>query len=128
MLSDFGALCREVGAPTGAELLADLSAHLLRTLQQRPELAGTYHAAAAAGATSWHGYASHVIEAARARGQPIKVTAQNILAVPSSAFPTPAARPHNSRLDTSRLRSAFGMTLPPWQHGVDRMLAEILGA
>jgi len=46
--------------------------------------------------------------------------------VPTSAFPTPARRPHNSRLDTRRLRDTFGLTLPPWQQGVERMLAEIL--
>jgi len=46
--------------------------------------------------------------------------------VPTSAFPTPAARPHNSRLDTARLRNTFGLTLPPWQQGVARMLREIL--
>jgi len=117
----------QVGAPTGAELLADLSAHMLRALPQRPELAGTYHAAAA-GATSWHGYACHVIEAARARGRPVRVAPQDILAVGSDAFPTPAARPRNSRLDTTRLRDAFGLTLPPWQAGVERMLAEVLDA
>jgi len=46
--------------------------------------------------------------------------------VPTSAFPTPAVRPHNSRLDTSKLRATFGLTLPPWQQGVARMLTEIL--
>ncbi|WP_418320264.1 dTDP-4-dehydrorhamnose reductase [Piscinibacter sakaiensis] len=116
----------QIGAPTGAELLADLSAHALRTALQRPEISGTYHAAAA-GETSWHGYASHVIDFARHAGQPVKVAADAIAAVPSSAFPTPARRPNNSRLDTSRLRETFGVTLPDWRIGVDRMLTEVLG-
>ena len=115
----------QFGAPTGAELLADVTAHALRTAQARPEVSGTYHAVAT-GETSWHGYARHVIAAARAAGQPIKVAEDAIDAVPTSAFPTPARRPANSRLDTRKLRDTFGLVLPPWQAGVDRMLAEVL--
>jgi dTDP-4-dehydrorhamnose reductase len=114
------------GAPTGADLLADVTALCLRSLQHRPELAGTYHAVAA-GETTWHGYATHVIEWARARGHAIKVAPEAIAAVPTTAFPTPAKRPLNSRLDTTRLRSAFGLHLPDWRVGVDRMLSEVLG-
>jgi dTDP-4-dehydrorhamnose reductase len=80
----------------------------------------------AAGETSWHGYARHVIGFARALGRPIRVAADAIDAVPSSAYPTAAARPLNSRLDTTRLRTTFGLELPPWRVGVDRMLTEIL--
>ena len=115
----------QIGAPTGADLLADLSAHALRTALQRPEVSGTYHAVAS-GLTSWHGYAQHVIEWARAAGQPIKVAPEAIAPVPTSAFPTPARRPTNSRMDTRKLREAFGVTLPDWRVGVDRMLTEIL--
>ncbi len=116
----------QFGAPTGADLLADLTAHALRTVQREPALAGTYHAVAA-GETSWHGYARHVIAQARRAGRPIRVVDDAIEPVATSAFPTPAQRPANSRLDTARLRAAFGVTLPPWQHGVDRMLAEVIG-
>jgi dTDP-4-dehydrorhamnose reductase len=115
----------QVGAPTGAELLADITAHAYRAAAARPELAGTYHAVAA-GETSWHGYARHVIEFARARGEPIKVGADAIRAIASADYPQPAVRPKNSRLDTSKLRDAFGFALPAWQSGVDRMLTEIL--
>ncbi|MBL8467105.1 dTDP-4-dehydrorhamnose reductase [Methyloversatilis discipulorum] len=115
----------QIGAPTGAELLADVSAHAARTLRARPELSGLYHCVAA-GETSWHGYATHVIERARAAGHAIKVASDAILPIPTSDYPTPATRPLNSRLDTRRLREAFGLVLPPWQQGVDRMLAEIL--
>ena len=90
-----------------------------------PEVSGTYHLAAA-GTTTWHGYASHVIEAARRAGAPIKVGSHAIEAVPTSAFPTPARRPGNSRLDTTRLRRTFGLELPDWKLGVDRMLTEVL--
>lgn len=116
----------QVGAPTGAELLADITAHALRTLQSHPELSGTYHAAAG-GETSWYGYARHVIGFARAAGQALEATPESLRPVASSAFATAARRPANSRLDTSRLRAAFGLALPHWQKGVDRMLAEVLG-
>jgi dTDP-4-dehydrorhamnose reductase len=116
----------QIGAPTGAEMLADITAHALRSVLAQPGLGGTYHAVAG-GHTSWHGYASHVIEFARAAGQPVRVKAQDIAAVPSAAFPTPAQRPRNSRLDTRKLQQNFGLCLPDWRTGVERMLLEVLG-
>ena len=113
----------QVGAPTGADLLADVTAHAIRSAARAPELSGTYHAAAA-GDTSWHGYARLVIEWARAEGRAIKVAPEAIVPVPSSAYLLPARRPLNSRLDTRRLQQTFGLTMPPWQAGVLRMLAE----
>lgn len=115
----------QVGAPTGADLLADITAHALRAALGDTMLAGTYHVAPK-GETSWHGYARHVIAQARTAGLPIKVAQDAIQAVPTSAFPTPARRPANSRLNTRKLRQAFGLHLPDWRTGVDRMLAEIL--
>ncbi|HZW26109.1 MAG TPA: dTDP-4-dehydrorhamnose reductase [Gallionella sp.] len=115
----------QVGAPTGADLLADVTAHAIRTALRQPELSGLYHLVAG-GETSWHGYARFVIESARQAGLPIKVAPESIEAVPTSAFPTPARRPHNSRLNTTKLQQAFGLHLPPWQTGVTRMLTEIL--
>jgi dTDP-4-dehydrorhamnose reductase len=115
----------QIGAPTGADLLADITAHALRAAQQQPVLSGTYHAVAS-GETSWHGYARHVVEFARNAGQPIKVAADAIEPVPTSAFPTPAKRPGNSRMNTRKLQETFGFTLPPWQAGVERMLTEVL--
>ncbi|WP_153162073.1 dTDP-4-dehydrorhamnose reductase [Zoogloea sp. 1C4] len=113
------------GAPTGAELLADVTAQAARMTLVSPELAGTYHLAAG-GETTWHGYAHHVIEFARTRGVAIKVARDAIRPVPTSAFPTPAKRPANSRLDTRKLQQAFGLVLPAWQSGVERMLTEII--
>ncbi len=113
------------GAPTGAELIADVSAHALAQLLRSGEGAGTYHLAAA-GETSWHGYASQVIATARRLKPELALKVQTIDPVPTSAFPTPARRPHNSRLDTRRLQQTFGLNLPPWQQGVERMLAETL--
>lgn len=112
------------GAPTGAELLADVTAHALRRTLAVPALAGTYHCVAA-GETHWHGYATHVIEWARAQGVPIRVATDAVRPIPTSAYPTPAQRPLNSRLDTRKLRAAFDLVLPDWRSGVDRMLTEI---
>ena len=115
----------QVGAPTGADLLADITAHALRSMSQRSELSGLYHLVAG-GETSWHGYARFVIEWARARGHAIKVPADQVLPIPTSAYPTPAARPLNSRLDTAKFQRDFGLKLPDWQAGVQRMLREVL--
>lgn len=116
----------QIGAPTGADLLADLTAHMIRAARADASLGGTYHAVAG-GQTSWHGYASHVIAFARAAGLPLKVGEGAIEAVPTSAFPTPARRPLNSRLSTDKLRERFGLMLPEWRTGVERMLTEVLG-
>lgn len=113
------------GAPTGAELLADVTAHAIRHLQQRPQDAGLYHLVAG-GEVTWNGYAKFVIEHASKAQSAIKIVAKEVAPVPTSAFPTPAVRPHNSRLNTSKLQATFGLTLPHWQAGVERMLTEIL--
>lgn len=116
----------QIGAPTGAELLADVTAHALRAIQQRPSLGGIYHLAAQ-GEVSWFGYAKFVLECARELGVVLKVQPEQIIAIPSTAYPTPARRPLNSRLDTSRLREAFGVCLPDWKVGVQRLMKEIQG-
>ncbi|MBS0294419.1 MAG: dTDP-4-dehydrorhamnose reductase [Proteobacteria bacterium] len=113
------------GAPTGAELLADVTAHALRHLQARPQDGGLYHCAAG-GETTWHAYAEFVIAHASKSSEAIKIKATEIAPVPTSAFPTPAWRPLNSRLNTQKLQATFGLHLPDWQQGVARMLSEIL--
>jgi dTDP-4-dehydrorhamnose reductase len=116
----------QIGAPTGADLIADVSAHAIRAATLRGDaVSGTYHLAAA-GETSWNGYARHVIGFAHAAGKPLKALPEAVEPVPSSAFKTAAVRPLNSRLATRKLRDTFGLALPPWQHGVDRMLTEVL--
>jgi len=115
----------QMGAPTGADLLADLTAHMARATLTNPSLSGTYHAVAA-GATSWHAYACHVIETARRQGRTLQVAADQVLPIPTRDYPTPARRPLNSRLSTAKLQKNFDLRLPDWTVGVDRMLAEIL--
>ena len=113
------------GAPTGADLLADVTAHAIRHLQARPQDAGLYHVAAG-GETNWNLYAKHVLAQAQKAQAAIKFKAIEVAPVPTSDFPTAAVRPHNSRLDTRKLQTTFGLSLPPWQQGVARMVAEIL--
>ena len=119
----------QFGAPTGAELIADVTAHAIRQLfqpgadSQAQALAGIYHLVAS-GCTTWFDYAKHVIAQARLVQADLKIKAVEVKPVPTSAFPTAARRPLNSRLDTSKLQTTFGLTLPAWQTGVERMLAE----
>ncbi|MFT3758305.1 dTDP-4-dehydrorhamnose reductase [Thauera sp.] len=112
----------QIGAPTGAELIADVSAHAIRRAMGDRSLGGTYHLAAG-GQTSWHGYASFVIDRARSGGKTLAV--REIVPIPTSSYPTPATRPLNSRLDTRRLRERFRLHLPDWRDGVARMLDEL---
>ncbi|AOV17463.1 dTDP-4-dehydrorhamnose reductase [Acidihalobacter aeolianus] len=115
----------QFGAPTGAELIADVTAHAVSQAMGNSRLRGIYHLAAG-GTTTWNAYARFVIASALELGATLKAGAEAVDPVPTSAFPTPAKRPHNSRLDTSKLQADFGLALPPWQQGVARMLSEIL--
>jgi dTDP-4-dehydrorhamnose reductase len=142
----------QFGAPTSAELIADITAHALRTcLPHNPpantrtspspspspstststgtgentpaSLSGTYHLAAA-GETTWFHYAQYVLACAHELGMPLKAGPNAIQPVATRAFPTPAQRPHNSRLNTTKLQDSFGLRLPDWQAGVQRMVQE----
>jgi dTDP-4-dehydrorhamnose reductase len=81
---------------------------------------------AAGGETSWHGYAQFVIGEALAAGKTLKATADAVAPLSTEQYPTPAKRPLNSRLDTTRFRTTFGLRLPPWQEGVRHVLRQIL--
>jgi dTDP-4-dehydrorhamnose reductase len=118
----------QIGAPTGADLLADITALALQRVQTQPlqhELAGLYHLVAS-GSTSWHGYAALVIEHARNAGANIKTAQNAIHKIATETYPTLARRPLNSKLDTLKLQTTFNLHLPAWQQGVTRMLTEIL--
>lgn len=121
-----GVIDDQFGAPTGAELIADVTAHAIVAARHDAALSGLYHLAAA-GETTWCGYARFVLEHAAAAGVALKVSAEAVNALTTDAYPTPAKRPANSRLDTHKLEKAFGLRLPEWQQGVARMLTEIQG-
>lgn len=112
----------QFGAPTGAELLADCTAHALRAALRNPEVAGLYHLVAS-GTTTWYDYAALVFDEAKEAGIPLAI--ETLKAVPTTAYPTPARRPLNSRLNTEKFQHTFNLVLPAWDNGVKRMLNEL---
>ena len=134
------------GAPTAVDLIAlttlDVLQHMMdpasvndahgRASTQTPVMWasaddprwGLYHLAAA-GETTWHAYACHVIDRAAVLGWPMRVSARNIQAIATEDYPLPAPRPANSRLNTQRLQGRFGVALPDWREGVDAVLASL---
>jgi dTDP-4-dehydrorhamnose reductase len=119
----------QIGAPTGADLIADITCHALRqvlpTLGNNPTAAGIYHVSAG-GYISWYDYACFVIETARNAGMKLKVRSQDIDPISTSDYVTSTRRPKNSRLNTTLFQNTFGMELPHWQDGVTRMLTKII--
>ena len=113
----------QIGAPTSAELIADVTAHALRDVLSGRAPGGTYHLAAA-GETSWYGYAKFVTDRARAQGQTLVLAADGLKPIPATQYPLPAKRPQNSRLNTHLLERSFALKLPHWQQGVARVLDE----
>ena len=119
-----GVIADQIGVPTGADLIADVTALAIQQAMHSPStLSGLYHLAAA-GEVSWYGYASLVIGFAKAHGEELAVTAIN--PIDTKDYPTPARRPLNSRLNTQKLRDNFSVHLPDWRSGVTRMLREVL--
>lgn len=115
------------GAPTSAELLADVTALALhRTLhkERSADLAGTYHVVAG-GETTWHDYAHYVLAVAREKGIALKTAPEKVLPITTEAYPLPAKRPRNSRLTTSKLTGVFGLHLPDWRIHVHRLIEEL---
>lgn len=112
----------QFGAPTGAALLADITA---MCLQKPHALSGIYHLAAA-GETTWHAYAEYVLQTAKHLKPELDYKVKEVAAVPTAEFPTPAQRPLNSRLNCSKLQNALQCQLLDWQKGVDSMLSKIL--
>lgn len=124
--SELKIVADQFGAPTGAALLADTSTHIAaRYLRDGSENFpfGLYHLAAA-GETSWHGFAQHIV--AKATNAPFRDAINRIHPITTPEYPTPAARPANSRLDTTKFRTAFGLHLPDWRHGADQVLDVLL--
>ena len=118
----------QIGAPTSAARIATVTTTAIRRLaggEGELPASGIYHLTAS-GATSWHGLAELVVDAARTAGLPMRVTSDRIRPIPSSAWPQAARRPANSRLDTSRLRCTFDLTLPPWQDDVRPVVATLI--
>lgn len=128
--SSLRVIADQFGAPTSAELLAEVTLQILQTLRnasaaQIAQYQGIYHLAAA-GETTWHAYAQHVVAAALAQGKTLALTPAEIEPIAASEYPLPATRPTNSRLDTTHLRTTFGVDLPTWQEALAPVLTHIL--
>ena len=115
----------QIGAPTSANLLADFSAQAIPIAMRSPMLSGLYHLAAG-GEGSWCDYAKFIIKSARQMGFETKLLPEAVESIASSAYILPAVRPKNSRLNTLKLQTAFGFSLPSWQSGVTQVLSQIL--
>lgn len=106
----------QVGAPTTAARLAEVTATVLREMRAasvEDARWGTYHVASA-GETSWYGVARAVLTRAAARGVALRCPPEAVVPIPTSAYPTAAVRPLNSRLSTARLQATFGVRMPDW--------------
>ncbi len=118
----------QVGVPTSTQLLADTTLALLRTMHSAnadDARWGVYHLAPA-GETTWHGYAQYVVAGALTRGAKLKAGVNDVHPISTEEYPLPAPRPLNSRLNTEKIQSTFGLSLPSWQSGVDAILDELI--
>ena len=112
----------QIGAPTSAELIADVSAHaIVQTLRDQTKI-GIYHLVAS-GETSWFEYANYIFEQAKNLG--VNLAIQQVNPIPTAAYPTPAQRPHNSRLNNQKIQHAFQIYLPDWKVHVQRTVVEV---
>lgn len=122
-------IANQIGVPTSAELIADVTSLILRDLMGDPALrevaSGTYHLVPG-GETNWHQYAQFVIGEAVRQGANLRTTPERIAPIPASEYPTIARRPTNSRLANGKLQHTFGLTLPSWEHHVQRMVEELV--
>lgn len=115
----------QIGAPTGAELIADVTAHTVRTLKSQSTVSGLYHLTAKEH-TSWYEFAEFILRYVEREHAYFTKSPSQLIAIPSTDYPVPAKRPLNSRLDTSKLEQTFGLSFPNWRSGVLRVLDEIL--
>lgn len=113
----------QVGAPTSAALIAQVSALAIQAYRQGTMAAGLYHLSAA-GHTSWHGLACYIVQQMQAQGLASTLPLNAIQAISSADYPTAAQRPAYSVLDCRRLEQQLGLRLPPWQEGVAQVLLE----
>ena len=118
----------QIGAPTGAELIADVTALCLYQIAQYKNsahnLSGTYHLTPT-GKTSWHGFAQFIIAEALGLGVKFRASFENVQAISTSEYPLPAKRPSNSLLDTKKICNTFNVYMPPWQTHVERLFKEL---
>ncbi len=113
----------QIGAPTSASWVAEVTARLIEA--KNAPTTGIYHLAAAGG-THWQGYAQFVLSEAKRLGMPLKVSPEQVAGIPSSAYPTPAQRPMNSRLNSDALMGALDLSAPDWRKDVAQVTVELV--
>lgn len=117
----------QIGAPTSAELIADVSAFVIRHVQSNPadQIGGTYHLVPH-GETTWYRYAEFLLNMAEEYGERLKLKAKGLVPIATAEYPSPARRPLNSRLGAGKLITTFGLALPAWEMHVARAITELL--
>lgn len=117
----------QFGEPTSARLLADSTAVIAKQMlsDDTTQKAGTYHLVGA-GETTWHGYATKIVEFANQLGVKTKVNAASIQSISTEAYPLPAPRPKNSKLSTAKIRTTFGIDIPDWSVDVEQVLKQVI--
>lgn len=128
--TDLSVVADQYGAPTAAALIADVTSHIVGRLTGtpgEPSVSGIYHLTAS-GSTSWHGFADYLISGALARGADLACAPDKVAAIPTTAWPTPAPRPLDSRLSTHKLETTFGLVMPDWRWHAERFLDNLYGA
>jgi len=119
--SSLNIVADQYGAPTSAELIADVTALAIAGYWSGTLPSGIYHLTAE-GETSWHGFAYHIVNQAIANGVDLQLDPANIRPITTEEYPAPARRPKNSRLDTSLISSKLGLQLPDWTIHVNRTI------
>jgi dTDP-4-dehydrorhamnose reductase len=120
----------QFGAPTSAQSIADGVVQLINVWNmQDKNQSGTYHFTNV-GEVSWHGFTQKIVnqynQLQAKNGLPVLKTAvENIATITAADYPTPAARPANSRLNNAKLKQVFGVELPTWQDGLQRVLENL---
>ena len=119
----------QVGTPTSASLIADVTAQALRYYllandAEKIQLLGHYHLVPT-GVTTWYEYAQFIFDLAKKQGETLMI--KEVLPTTTNNYPTPAKRPLNSRLNTQKIQTNFQLSLPKWQQGVEQAVIELLG-
>lgn len=115
----------QIGAPTSAELIADVTALAVAAYGYGKMPCGIYHLTAA-GETSWYDFARHVVLMAQKGGMPLRLNDSKINPLTTEEYPMPAKRPKNSCLDVNKLETQLGLTMPEWAFHVNRTIEQLV--
>lgn len=125
--SELRVVSDQVGAPTSAELIADVTALAIAGYRQRQLISGLYHLTAA-GAVSWHGFARFIFEHANAYGFPLQLDIARLQGISTPEYPTPASRPANSRMSCTTLETALKIRMPDWTEHARRTVEQLINS